>query len=109
MSTLRTISTPRNAVLERFATYETHPPLYFLQLKVWRALGLRSLVKLRANSALWGSLSLVLIYWVARLYGGEPAALLSLALLSLSPFHLAYSQEMRPYAMAMALGLGALL
>jgi uncharacterized membrane protein len=51
----------------------------------------------------------MLIYLVARRYGGESAALLSLALLSLSPFHLAYSQEMRPYAMAMAIGLGALL
>jgi len=109
MSTLRTISTPRSAVLERFATYETHPPLYFLQLKVWRALGMRSLVKLRVNSALWGSLSLILIYLVARLYGGESAGFLGLALLCLSPFHLAYSQELRPYAMAMAIGLAALL
>jgi mannosyltransferase len=108
MSTLQTISMPNGAILERFATYETHPPLYFLQLKVWRAMGLRSLVKLRANSAFWGSLSLILIYMVARLYGGETAGLLGLGLLSLSPFHLAYSQELRPYAMAMAISLGAL-
>src|SRR5258706_14000459 len=96
---------PGTAFLAFFPPYEPPPPLYFLQLKIWRALGMRSLVKLRANSALWGSLSLVLIYLVSRLYGGATAGLLSVALLSLSPFHLAYSQEMRPYALAMAIGL----
>ncbi len=109
MSTLRTISTPRAYVLDRFATYETHPPLYFLQLKIWRALHLRSLVKLRANSALWGSLGLLLIYFLARFYGGEPAGFFALAFLTLSPFHLAYSQEMRCYAMAVTEGMFGLL
>src|SRR4029077_9920336 len=95
MATLRTISTPTNALLHRFASYETHPPLYFLQLRLWRTLHLRSLVKLRANSAFWGSLSLFLIYLVARHYGGEWAGLLALGLFTLSPLHLAYSQELR--------------
>jgi mannosyltransferase len=109
MSTIRTISTPVRDVLQRFATYETHPPLYFLQLKVWRALHLRSLVKLRSNSAFWGVLSLFLVYVAGRRYGGEGMGLLAAAFLALSPFHLAYSQEMRPYAMAMAISLAALL
>jgi len=105
MSTLRTISTPRPQVIQRFATYETHPPLYFLQLKLWRALHFRSLVKLRANSALWGSLGLFLAYLVGRFYGGEALGFLTLAFLALSPYHLAYSQEMRPYAMAVTIAL----
>ena len=109
MSSLRTISTPSGALLNRFATYETHPPLYFLQLKAWEALGMRSLVKLRANSALWASVSLVLIYMLGCFYGGQPLGLLVLAMAALSPFHLAYSQELRPYAMGMAIGLAALL
>jgi mannosyltransferase len=109
MSTLRTITTPMPAIVQRFATYEAHPPLYFLQLKIWRALQMRSLVKLRANSALWGTVCLLLVFLVARLYGGDVVGLLALAYLVLSPLHLAYSQEMRPYAMAMTLGLGSLL
>jgi len=108
MSTIHTISTPAGGLLQRFATYETHPPLYFLQLRLWSALNLHSLVKLRANSAFWGSLSLLLAYIVGCFYGGEAMGLLTLAFLTLSPFHLAYSQEMRSYAMAMAIGLAAL-
>ncbi len=109
MSTLHTISLAPRAQLHRFATYETHPPLYFLQLKLWRAAHLRSLVKLRANSALWGSLSLLLIFVIGRRYGGDRAGLMAMALLALSPFHIAYSQEMRPYAFGIAISLAALL
>jgi len=109
MSSLRTITTPAGELSYRFSTHETHPPLYFLQLKVWSALRMRSLVKLRANSALWGMLSLALVFLVARLYGGDTVGLLALAFLVLSPLQLAYSQELRPYAMAMTLGLSALL
>jgi hypothetical protein len=105
MSTIHTISTPKPQLIQRFETYETHPPLYFLQLKLWRVMGFRSLVKLRANSALWGSLSLFLIYLLGRRYGGENLGLLAAGFLALSPYHLAYSQEMRPYAMAIALAL----
>ena len=71
MSSIQTCSTPAGGFLERFSTYETHPPLYFLQLKLWRALHLRSLVKLRANSALWGSFSLLLAYFLGRRWGGK--------------------------------------
>jgi len=105
LSTIRTISLPARQMLQRFATYETHPPLYFLQLKVWRALHGRSLVRLRANSALWGSLSLMLIFLLGRQYGGTPLGLSAMAMLAVSPFHLAYSQEIRPYAMAVAIAL----
>src|SRR5580658_9574482 len=69
MSTIHSISTPSGGFIHRFATYETHPPLYFLQLRLWRALHFRSLVKLRANSAFWGSLSLFLAYLVGRQFG----------------------------------------
>jgi mannosyltransferase len=79
MSTIHTISTPAGGLLHRFATYETHPPLYFLQLRVWWGLDLRSLVKLRANSAFWGSLSLFLAYLIGRRYGGEEVGLLTMA------------------------------
>ena len=81
MSTLRTISMP-GQMIQSFATYETHPPLYFLQLRIWRALAFRSLVKLRANSALWGSLSLFLMYLLGRCYGGETLGRRRLGLLA---------------------------
>jgi hypothetical protein len=107
LSTIRTISSSAPQMIQRLETYETHPPLYFIQLKIWRALHGRSLVRLRANSALWGSLSLGLMFLLGRRYGGEPLGLLAMALLAVSPFHLAYSQELRSYAMAISIALAA--
>src|SRR5262249_31115854 len=109
MSTVQTCATPLHEVLHRFATYEIHPPLYYLQLRLWESLHLRSLVKLRANSAVWGSLGLLLIYALGRLYGRPSLGLVAMALLAFSPYHLAYSQELRGYAMAVTLAMAALL
>jgi len=108
MSTVKTISLDRRGMMVRFRTYETHPPLYFLQLRAWKALGNHSLVRLRANSAFWGCAGLLLLFGLARRYGGWPAALMTLALAALSPFHVAYSQEMRPYALAMAIAIAGM-
>lgn len=109
MSTIQMMSLPRSQWIHRFETYETHPPFYFAQLKLWEKAGARSLVRLRANSALWGSLSLFLIFWLGRRYAGFGAGLLSMSYAALSPYHLAYSQELRPYALSMVLALAAML
>jgi mannosyltransferase len=105
MSTRKDISIPATQLLNRFETYEMHPPLYFVQLKIWQRLTGTSLTAQRANSALWGTFSLLLIFLVARRYYDAEAGLTAMALLALSPYHLAYSQELRPYAMAITLGL----
>jgi hypothetical protein len=91
---------------QRFATYETHPPLYFLQLRPWRAVFGGSLASLRANSAFWGTVSLALLLLLMRVYCGREVGLWAMALMAVSPYHLAYSQELRPYALAIALAIG---
>ena len=108
MSTLHMLTLPSSQVMARFETYETHPTLYFEQLRIWKTLGGRSLVRLRANSALWGSLALVAIFALARLYYSSTGGLLAMGLLAFSPFHLAYSQEARPYALGILLGITSL-
>ncbi|MFA5975527.1 MAG: glycosyltransferase family 39 protein [Elusimicrobiota bacterium] len=109
MSTLQTISTPRSELIHRFQTYEIHPPLYFFQMKLWQKAGARSLVNFRANSACWGTLSLLLIFLLGRRYGGPWAGLWASAYAAFSPYHLSYSQEIRPYALAIVIALAALL
>lgn len=85
-----------------------HPPLYFAQLRLWQRLSpfvahsVNGLAFLRANAALWGSVSLVLFYRLARrLLPPWPAAF-GVALMAFSPLHLAYSQDARPYTLALA-------
>jgi mannosyltransferase len=105
LSTLHTISAPSGQFIHQIENSESHPPLYFLQLKIWEKCHCRSLVRLRANSAFWGSISLLLIFLLGRQYGGESLGLLAMMLLATSPFHLAYSQELRSYALAVAIAL----
>jgi len=105
MSTRKDMSMPLSAWPQRFRTFETHPPLYFLQLRLWQKVTGSSLTALRANSALWGSINLALIFFLMRRYQGTAGGLAAMALLACSPYHLAYSQEMRSYTFAITLGL----
>jgi len=77
-----------------------HPPLYFYLAHCSIAMFGKTAWALRAVSALFGALTVGLVYFVsAKMFGkwsGLPAGLLCLV----APFHLAYSQEGRPYALA---------
>lgn len=109
MSTLKDLSLPLASWPARFSSYEMHPPLFFLQLRGWEVAAGSSLSALRANSAFWGSVALILMFLLGSLYGGGTAGLLAMTLLAFSPYHLAYSQELRPYAFSIAFALSALL
>jgi len=106
MSTRAQIEQPANRWLARFRLTESHPPLYFLQLKAWESMCGPRLDRLRANSAFWGTVALGLFYWLAtEIDPADGFPLIATALLAFSPYHLAYSQELRPYAMGVALAL----
>lgn len=85
------------------AMAEGTPPLYFLLLRSWVAIAGTSLTAVRAFSALWGFIGAALIGLFAGRVLSPAAGLFSAALLGLHPFHLAYSQEARPYALVFAL------
>ncbi|MCL6629404.1 MAG: glycosyltransferase family 39 protein [Armatimonadetes bacterium] len=73
-------------------------PLYFRLLSSWMVFG-KSEAWLRLPSAIFGILSVALLYiLVNRLYGKKPAVLASL-LLAVSPLHINHSQEVRMYAL----------
>jgi hypothetical protein len=82
---------------------EGAPPLYFLLLRGWVAIAGTSLACVRAFSALWGTAGVAIIGLFAGRAISPQAGLFSAALLCFHPFHLAYSQEARPYAMVFAL------
>lgn len=82
-----------------FAVLNIHGPLHIVLLKVWMLLFGNAEAATRALSAIFGLLALPLFYRVALPMIGRRAALLALALLAASPFHLWYSQEARNYAL----------
>ncbi|MCB9137894.1 MAG: glycosyltransferase family 39 protein [Caldilineaceae bacterium] len=100
------------ARMTQLTAQDIHPPLYYGLLHTWlAALGRTDPVTLRAFSVAWGILALPLMVWLARdMFPARPRLWLTAGLLlAVSPMHLFYSQEIRMYAMAMTLTLGATL
>ncbi len=74
-----------------------HQPLYFTILAyVSRFFGM-SIIHFRLVSALFGIGSVVVMYYFTRLLYVKKVALLSSFLLAVSPIHVLYAQEARPY------------
>ena len=87
---------------------DTHPPLYYSIQKVMLALG-DSEALLRTPVALLGSLAVLLSYLLARRIVGQTAALLTAALMAISPGQIYLSQWARPYALFTAASLATAL
>jgi 4-amino-4-deoxy-L-arabinose transferase-like glycosyltransferase len=86
------------------------PPLYYLVANASLSLQPRVDVEtaLRLPSVLVGVLSIPLLFLVVLPWLGQQVALFAAALLAISPFHIWYSQEARPYALLLFLSLVAL-
>lgn len=80
-------------------------PLYYsiVHFFVWPTENQEAL--LRLPSVIFGSLSILLLYFIVRNWLGRGGAILSAMIMAISPFHIWYSQEARPYAMLIFLGL----
>ena len=88
--------------LENAQAY-TYPPLYSYVLHAWLALFGPSALVGRLFSAICGSGAVLLVYMLVRRFSSGAAGLLAAALLAVSQIGVAYSQETRAYAFALAL------
>ncbi len=91
---------PFGDIASTLASQYHHPPLFFYIVHVVLKLFGPTAAALRSVSALSGSLTVGLAYLLAHRLFGSRAGLLAALLLLVAPFHLAYSQEGRPYALA---------
>lgn len=86
---------------------DTMPPLYYFLLHYWMMLG-QAVWQLRLLSVLFSLAAVVLIYWLAKeLFDPQTAAWAAL-LTALSPIQFYHSQDVRNYALLLALQLGYL-
>lgn len=90
-----------SSILPQLPRHTAVPLDYFIS-HFWILLG-RSDAWVRLPAAFIGTLTLPLVYQLGRAFLGKTEGLLWMALLALSPFHIRYSQEARPYAV-MVLG-----
>src|SRR5690606_8901696 len=87
---------------------DVHPPLYFELLHLWRLLSGDGEAGLRLLSAFLGTLTLALTYTLGRRMargtlspgGAALAGTLAALFLAVSRFAIAWSQEIRMYALA---------
>ncbi len=78
---------------------DIHPPFYYYVLHFWTKLFGSTEFSLRYLSALFGVLTIPLMWAAGRRLLGGAAGLLAAALVSLSPLFLWYSQEARMYTL----------
>jgi mannosyltransferase len=97
------------ALLTQMLTEPGHNgPLYYVLLRGWLGLVGPGLTAARLFSALWGTLTVALVYAVGRRLFTVSVAALAALLAGVSPYLVWYSQEARMYAPALAVGLLAL-
>jgi len=87
--------------------HDTHPPVYYALLHLWRLAAGDSEVAVRLLSALAGVLLAPLAYRLVRPLAGQRAALAALGLVAINRLLIWYSQEVRQYALAACLALAS--
>lgn len=91
---------PWDTVLGFHGAYDTHPPIYYALAKAatWVA---PELMAGRLVSVVVGTLTLPVVYGLGSRLLGKWGGLVATIVVALSPLHIWYSQEARPYALAM--------
>ncbi|HET9530033.1 MAG TPA: glycosyltransferase family 39 protein [Blastocatellia bacterium] len=84
---------------------EPHPQAYYFLMWTWTKLFGTSLTAIRLPSVLFGTLSLILVFFVASRVYGQMAGILCMAMLAFNGHHIYWSQMARMYAMLCFLGL----
>jgi mannosyltransferase len=95
----------KGQILPQYYPSVSDLPVYYMTLEAWSwAFGF-SEAALRAYSALFGVLSVLFIYLLARYMFGEKVGLISAFILAISVPALEFSQEARPYSLVMFLSI----
>jgi len=89
------------------ASNDVHPPLYYFLLHYWMKLFGDSERSARMLSAIFGILSLLLIYRLTELLFDRQTALISTLFLAFSHFNIEFSQETRMYSLLVMLALAS--
>lgn len=77
-----------------------HTPLYFLLARLWTEGFGYSVANIRGLSVFFSLLVFPCLFWLCReLFASNAVGWLAIALVSITPLHLLYAQEARPYSL----------
>lgn len=85
-------------ILIKQTSGDVHPPFYYILLSLWINVLGNGEFDIRLLSAIFGILSIPLLYLIVKNLFGNLPALISALILAISPFHIYYSQEARMYS-----------
>jgi len=100
--TVAFVSMPFTKMLAYMPTHEPHPPLYFIIVNIWSCLGVSELL-LRLPSAIFGVLTVLVLWRCVREQWGIAPAFAAAALCATSGICIWYSQEARMYSLVLLL------
>lgn len=88
-------------ILSALATDDQqHTPLYFILTRLWIEWFGSSPTVVRSVPALLSVLMFPCLYWLCReLFGSSLVGWVAMAVIAVSPFHVLYAQEARPYSL----------
>jgi mannosyltransferase len=81
-----------------FMPAECAPPLYPILVLAWKSFCGNEFF-LRLLSAIFGTATVIMVYFTGKRFFDKRAALTASFLLAISPFHIFYSRELTPYAL----------
>lgn len=85
----------------------THPPLFYLVLRLWRELSGGGTLAARLLPCAASLAAIMLLYRAVRMLHGPAPALWACALMALAGQQIFYAKELRNYSFTLAMGLGA--
>ncbi|MGF1515127.1 MAG: glycosyltransferase family 39 protein [Elainellaceae cyanobacterium] len=85
--------------LYALTTHPEHPPLYYLLLRGWMGLFGDAIAVTRSLSVVFSLMSFPALYWLCRELFPQRVWPVALALWAVSPVHVLYAQEARPYSL----------
>src|SRR3989344_4633589 len=86
-------------IITRFAPADTHPPLYYMMLRLWTLVFNYSEISLRFPSVIFGVLTVFIVYKIGEKFS-KKTAIYSTLLTSIAPLLIYYSQEARMYSLS---------
>jgi len=104
---IRFAQAPLSELLGHFARPGWNGPLYYLLLRGWLALAGQTEFAARYASLVFGVLAVPLTWAVGRRLVGRATGIVGAALVALLPYLVWYAQELKMYALVLALGLGS--
>ncbi|TES96047.1 hypothetical protein E3J85_01430 [Patescibacteria group bacterium] len=92
------VRNPLPEIIEK-GVHDVHPPFYYFLLKLWTLILGESELALRGFSALFGMLLIIAVYFLVKNLFNRKVALISSFLITIAPFFIQYSQEVRMYTL----------